>query len=73
MNPWLVHIGWIFIAHSPIVALDVITIDIHGSSSAELLFRPASEILLSVENIYFLPDSFVMSVGVHQSILPSQY
>ena len=60
-------------AHSPIVARDVIIKDCGGITSAELECNPSSEIVCKVLVKHFLSRRFVISVGVHQGIFPSQY
>lgn len=59
-------------AHSPIVARDVIITECGGMSSAELARRPDSEIVRSVAARYLWPFNAVMSVGVHHGMYPFQ-
>ncbi len=47
-NPWFVDIGFVDIAHSPMVALDVSRIVPTGKSLAELLANPSFVIFLAV-------------------------
>src|SRR5262245_52990913 len=59
-------------AHSPIVALVVITSELAGMISADEESRPAFVIHLDVACKYLVPRRAVMSVGVHHGTSPSQ-
>ncbi|KGX95861.1 hypothetical protein Y023_5257 [Burkholderia pseudomallei A79D] len=68
----MVVTGFRLIAHSPIVARDVITTELAGINSAELFDSPSDVIWRLVSRRYFPPPNRVMSVGVHHGMPPSQ-
>ena len=62
----------LLILESPIVARVHSNKDPDGNTSAELFFNPSSVIHFSVFEI-MMPSVPVISVGVHQGIIPFQY